>query len=190
MYSRQSTPESIDVPDIDLSRLSESEHGSAQMSGQISPSEIPDSPGQLALERHKQQMQNRSDETRAVESSKPLFPPSTQTQSAPQPPQPVVSQSQPAPPQSSFVPQQPLFSQPPQFMQTRPFAPATNQPQRFPTFSMTSQQPAYYQPFTGGYDDEDDDDGPVAFAEEGSMSPRHGIIIQKNLELKSNRTFN
>ena len=52
MYSRQSTPESIEVPDVDLSKLSESEHGSAQMSGQISPSEIPDSPGQLALERH------------------------------------------------------------------------------------------------------------------------------------------
>ena len=122
MYSRQSTPESIDVPDIDLSRLSESEHGSAQMSGQISPSEIPDSPGQLALERHKQQMQNRSDETRAVESSKPLFPPSTQTQPVPPPPQPVVSQSQPTPRQSSYVPQKPLFSQTSQFMQTRPFA--------------------------------------------------------------------
>ena len=49
-FSRQSTPDSVDAPALsDLGPLSDSEHESTHQSGQVSPSDIPDSPGQSAL---------------------------------------------------------------------------------------------------------------------------------------------
>ena len=103
IYSRQSTPESLeDRQSLDLDALSESEHGSVQMSGQISPSDIPDSPSQAV------QPRLQSEITAKVESGKRLFENTNKTNETPKETTPVTTSFN-----SSGLYPKPLFSNPP-----------------------------------------------------------------------------
>ena len=202
VFSRNSTPESIEDRQLDLDKLSESDHDE-QMSGQISPSDIPDSPGQFAVSIS----QNPSELTKTVTTGKKLFetPPPTQTEN-----HPIVSQTfgTGAPPPPLYPSGGNLYPQTSRGGGGGLYAP-TNQNNAFPSFQqnpnpppgggMTSFPPFssaaplypppqskngfdYYQTSQGfpaytAYDM--DDDGPTTFADEGSMSPRSRTALSE-----------
>ena len=202
VFSRNSTPESIEDRQLDFDKLSESDHDE-QMSGQISPSDIPDSPGQFAVSIS----QNPSELTKTVTTGKKLFetPPPTQTEN-----HPIVSQTfgTGAPPPPLYPSGGNLYPQTSRGGGGGLYAP-TNQNNAFPSFQQNPNLPPgggltsfppfssaaplypppqskngfdYYQTTQGfpAYNAYDmDDDGPTTFADEGSMSPRSRTALSE-----------
>lgn len=204
VFSRNSTPESIEDRQLDLDKLSESDHDE-QMSGQISPSDIPDSPGQFAVSIS----QNPSELTKTVTTGKKLFetPPPTQPEN-----HPIVSQTfgTGAPPPPLYPSGGNLYPQTSRGGGGGLYA-TTNQNNAFPSFQQNPNPPPgggltsfppfssaaplypppqskngfdYYQTSQGfpaynacSYDM--DDDGPTTFADEGSMSPRSRTALSE-----------
>ena len=188
MFSRRSTPsasslESVDMPD----NASDSEPESRPLSGNISPSDIPDSPGQHILQEEKKRETAGISNYQPVSQSQPttlfptnsmhanqMYPSANQNpvniQSANQAPQAPANpiQSQPnmiqPPPTQPITSHQVPISQP---INTPYFPP----PQTFPMYNSYPYSNDNIQSYSNNYVDFDDD-GPVAFAEEGSMSPR------------------
>ena len=190
MFSRRSTPsasslESVDMPD----NASDSEPESRPLSGNISPSDIPDSPGQhIMQEEKKRENANGLTNYQPVTQAQPttLFPPNSihsnpMYPSANQNPVKIQSTNQMSQPPTNPVQSGPNMIQP---TPTQPITSSQvpiSQPintQYFPppqTFQMYNSYQPYsndnIQSYSNNYGDFDDD-GPVAFAEEGSMSPR------------------
>ena len=190
MFSRRSTPsasslESVDMPD----NASDSEPESRPLSGNISPSDIPDSPGQhIMQEEKKRENANGLTNYQPVTQAQPttLFPPNSihsnpMYPSANQNPVKIQSTNQMSQPPTNPVQSGPNMIQPTPTQSITSSQVPISQPintQYFPppqTFQMYNSYQPYsndnIQSYSNNYGDFDDD-GPVAFAEEGSMSPR------------------
>ena len=153
MFSRRSTPsvgsiESIDMPE----NASDSDPGSRPLSGHISPSDIPDSPGQQI------QIQRKSDQSDRTGDGSSFPPPTSMYMNPPKP-----SEQPPGNLYPSHV-TQPVSNQ--QYYNSAPGG-YSQMYTPFPAYGGGDQSYAKLDNFA-----DDDDDGPVAFAEEGSMSPR------------------
>jgi hypothetical protein len=193
MFSRHSPASASSIESVEMpANASDSEPGSRLASGQVSPSDIPDSPGQLIekinFERQQAALAESSkSQTAQAPFGKPLYAPEqskpplyANTASISHQPNSFPSHSQ-APKPNTFPAStsQNMFPSSTHQQPNQPIPFGVSQPSQQPFYSTNisyQQQNMSYQPFPSfsstNYGGTDLDDGPVAFNDEGSMSPR------------------
>ena len=193
MFSRHSPASASSIESVEMpANASDSEPGSRLASGQVSPSDIPDSPGQhiekINFERQQAALAESS-KSQTVKTSfgKPLYAPEqskpplyANTASISHPSSSFPSQSQAQKPNTfPASTSQNMFPSSTRQQLSQPIPFGVSQPSQQPFYSTNmsyQQQNMSYQPFPSfsstDYAGADLDDGPVAFNDEGSMSPR------------------
>ena len=193
MFSRHSPASASSIESVEMpANASDSEPGSRLASGQVSPSDIPDSPGQhiekINFERQQAALAESSkSQTAQPPFGKPLYAPeqskpSLYANTAPISHQPSAFPSHSQAPKPNTFPassSQNMFPSSAHHQTNQPIPFGVSQPSQQPFYSTNmsyQQQNMSYQPFptfsNANYGGADLDDGPVAFNDEGSMSPR------------------